>query len=285
MGRGMIKKFIKLYYPMVISILFLCFITFVFIVNLKGIAFDGIIWILLVECLLFVIGIWAEIIGYIIHAVKNKNLKNKVLWVILIYYLYIFVIPYYHLKYVNKSEKVLRDMIIFGILMICSLIIGIGYAKIYMNDKISDGILYIVNDNKSVQFQFEGNYSKRKVGQYDIYASDKSRGINIGAFVYDDENSYLYEEIHKDRVSWLYSARDSVALVSSYQEIVDDKEIISKVFFGKSQDVSFAYTLTTFEFIDTGVIVDIIQICYLENYESLKDELMEIVLGVKYIGE
>lgn len=278
----MIKRLIKLYYPMVISILFVCFITFVFIVNLNGVAFDGIIWILLIGCLLFVVGIWAEIIGYMIHAVKNKNLKNKVLWVILIYYLYIFVIPYYHLKYVSKVERVMKEMIIFGVLIVCSLMVGICCANKYVS-KVDDKIIYIMNDSKSVQFQFKGSYIKRKVGEYDIYASDKKRGINVGAFVYDEDNNLSYEEIHNNRVEWLYSARNNVSRVNSYQKIVNDKEIISEAFYGESQQVKFIYTLTSFEFIGAGKIVDVIQICYLEDYDNLKDELREIVLSAKYV--
>jgi len=73
--------------------------------------------------ILLVIGIWAEIIGFIIHAVKNKELKNNGLWVALIYFFNIFIIPYYNLKYVFKEKKLKLKMTIFSVLIVSIIVI------------------------------------------------------------------------------------------------------------------------------------------------------------------
>ena len=116
--------FIKKYYPMIISIIFvsICslFIGAVLIDN-----FNKSNIIILVLLVLSVIGILAEIIIFIIHAVKNKELKNNVLWAFLIYFFNIFIIPYYNLKYVVKEKKIASKMIIFIILLLISVYIFI----------------------------------------------------------------------------------------------------------------------------------------------------------------
>lgn len=117
-------SFIKKYYPMIISIVFvsICSLTVgaVLIDN-----FDESNAIILVPLFLSIVGILVEIIGFIIHVAKNKELKNNVLWAFLIYFFNIFIIPYYNLKYVVKEKKITSKMIVFIILLLLSVYIFI----------------------------------------------------------------------------------------------------------------------------------------------------------------
>ena len=116
--------FIKKYYPMIISIVFVstCSLTVgaILIDN-----FDESNAIILVPLFLSIVGILVEIIGFIIHVTKNKGLKNNVLWAFLIYFFNIFIIPYYHLKYIVKEKKIISKMIVFIILLLLSVYIFI----------------------------------------------------------------------------------------------------------------------------------------------------------------
>ena len=123
-------NFIKKYYPMAISIIFIdlysLLIGATLIDNLGWLENNlivGIIFTLLIFAL--VIGIWTEIILFMIHAGKNKQIKNNILWAVLIYFLNIFIIPYYNLKYVIKDKNVAVKMIIFVILLILSVYFSI----------------------------------------------------------------------------------------------------------------------------------------------------------------
>ena len=120
-------KFIKSYYPILVS----CLLTYIYSFFLK-VSFmeleisDTKGMILAILGLLLVIIVWGEIIGFIIHAVNSKFVENKVLWVILIYMFNIFIFPYYNIKYVIKSDKISLKMIIYVLLMIGSILLGIG---------------------------------------------------------------------------------------------------------------------------------------------------------------
>ena len=117
-------SFIKKYYPMIISIVFVS--SYSLIVGAVLIDnFDETNAIILVPAFLSVVGILAEIIGFIIHTAKNKELKNNVFWAFLIYFLNIFIIPYYNLKYVVKEKKITSKMIVFIILLLLSVYIFI----------------------------------------------------------------------------------------------------------------------------------------------------------------
>ena len=117
-------NFIKKYYPMVISLIFVS--TYSLIAGAVTINnFDESNVILLIPLVLSVVGIWAEIIGFIIHAAKNKGPKNNVLWAFLIYFFNIFIIPYYNLKYFFNEKKITSKMIVFIILLLLSVYIFI----------------------------------------------------------------------------------------------------------------------------------------------------------------
>ena len=110
-------SFIKKYYPMIIS-LALVLIYSLIIGGILIYNFDESNYILLVPAVLLTIGLIVETVVFIIHVIKNKELKNKVLWVFLIYLFNIVTIPYYNLKYVVKEEKITSKMVKFIILLL-----------------------------------------------------------------------------------------------------------------------------------------------------------------------
>ena len=270
------RRVVKTYYPMFFSIL----LSFVFGFILKGTLVnftnysDTLMWVFVGLTLFMVIAIWAEIIGFIIHACKNKDLDNRVGWSFLIYFFNIFVIPYYNLKYVVKESKLKSKMIIFILLLIGSFITG--FLVINNNSKN----VYITENH--IQFKFNGNFIEREVGEYDIYASDFTRGINVGAFIYTENDPETVSELQQLREDWIYSARENVRKIGEYEETFDGKTIISKIYSGKNDNETFIYHISTVEFKKEKHIVNVLEIAFAEDYDSLKEELKEILRNIKY---
>ena len=103
-------NFLKKYWTHIISLSFLTYCDVLFIIIMNNIEkFDslnlGIIFFFLGIELLFVIGVWAEIIIYMIHAIRHKEIKNNAICAVLIYLLNVIYIPCYCLKHVSKDEN------------------------------------------------------------------------------------------------------------------------------------------------------------------------------------
>lgn len=277
-------KFIKAYYPMFISILFIFIYGFfagVIFTDAAGLENGPFLigFLILVICL--VIAIWAEIIGFIVHVARRKHVKNPVLWAFIIYFFNIFIIPYYNLKYVIKEKKVTLAMITFGILM--GLGFGIGIIGGGCVSSSGEKVLYVVSDNGEVQFEFQGNYVERKVGEYEMYASNYRKAINVGAFVYTKSDRVLAEDVQLYRESWLYNARENVKLIDNYSLEDEDKLIYSRSFSGSIDGDEFVYQISTIEFKSSGYIVNVIEVAFLEDYEKYKEEFRNILINVKEV--
>lgn len=282
-------KYIKKYYPMVISIIFVTIYSFLltaaFTNNINIINNNlNLMIVLMIITFLTVIGIWIEIIFFMIHAAKNKELKNRVLWAIMIYFFHIFIIPYYNLKYVIKEKKVSLQMVLFVILLILSIFEGIDLSTRYKrNTENNVNILYIDNYDRDVQFSFSGDYVKRNLGEYDIYASDYTRGINVGAFVYNKEE-FTSIEVQNTKTNWIQNARNNVYRITTYSVELDDRSIVSETFYGESNNEGFAYQISTVEFKNTDDLVNVIQVCFYEDYETYKEEFKKILIDIKTIN-
>ena len=124
-------NFIKKYYPMVVSILFVGIYSLIIgatvTENIYLLENDSSYMIILfILGLLFIIAIWVEIIGFIVHAAKNNN----GIWALWIYLFNVFIIPYYNLKYVIKEKEVAVQMTVFVCLLILSIVGGISISLV-----------------------------------------------------------------------------------------------------------------------------------------------------------
>jgi len=113
----------KKYWPHLLNIALLLYYIIIFIGmnnidNLDNSYSPLIIITMLGIALLLVIGIWVEIIYFLIYEAKNKKTKNYIVTLILIYMLNIFYIPCYYLKYFIKDEKSKIKNIIYSIISI-----------------------------------------------------------------------------------------------------------------------------------------------------------------------
>lgn len=284
--RGVFMFFIKKYYPAFVSTIFLFIYGFLFgaIFSQNSYILESdspLMYALLIVVILLVIVIWAEIIGFIVHAAKNKKLKkNNVLWCILIYFLNVFIIPYYNLKHVWNEKKVKVPMIIIGTLFAVSFVLGVFIPFMINGDGKNTRKTYVVDDDREVEFVFYGNYIEREVGAYDLYASDYHRGINVGAFVYDDDEDDA-NVIQKSQVNWLKSNRLNTSTVETFKIELDDRSVDCEAIYGEIDGDSYIYLISTIDFKYDDNIVNVFQVTYEDDYDDYKEEFKQILIDAK----
>ena len=211
------KKFIKLYWPISISILFMFIIGILIGTTFYGDAlfeYDLIGFSLVLYTLILVIVIYAEMIYFMVKACKCNEIKNKVLWCLSLYLFNVFVFPYFNLKYICKNKNNKISMIVFILLIIASIILGINITcnveKKYVNK-------YITIEEDDVLIKFSGNYRKTKIGDYDFYIKDSKRQINIGGFIYDEDDNTTPSKILSERKSWINFYRSPSQFLETFK--------------------------------------------------------------------
>lgn len=281
--------FIRKYYPAVVSVVFLAIYGFLFgtIFSQNSYILESdspIMYVFLVVVLLLVIIIWAEIIGFIVHAAKNKKLKkNNVLWCILIYFLNIFIIPYYNLKHVWNVKKVKVPMIIIGVLFAASFAIGAAIPFMISGGEQNTRKTYVTDEDRDVEFVFYGNYISREVGAYDIYASDYHRGINVGAFVYEDDEIDP-SIVQKTQVNWLKTNRLNTSTIETFKIELDDRSVACEAIYGEIDGDSYIYLISTIDFKYDDNIVNVLQVAYEDDYPEYKEEFKQILVDAKTLN-
>lgn len=279
-------KFLKKYIPMIISILF-----FFIYSGLIGLVFidpstivesttNYIVYMVLMFSIIIIFII--EMIFFIVKAATNKNMKDNALWAVLIYLFNVFIIPYYNFKYVVKSKKIKIDMTIYISLSVIALILGFITPKLILKtDNISiENKLYLEKDD--VEFKFVGNYVEEKnIGDYDLYASDYDRLINIGIYIYDEEYDVTLDEIQKLNSEYIQESRENAKLVHAYTKKMDDRNILSEEINAKYEGSLFTYKISTVEFKEYDYILNIIMVTFEEDFELYKEELDQFLLDIK----
>lgn len=279
-------KFLKKYIPMIISILFFFIysglISLVFIdpSTIVESTTNYIVYMVLMFSIIIIFII--EMIFFIVKAATNKNMKDNALWAVLIYLFNVFIIPYYNFKYVVKSKKIKIDMAIYISLSVIALILGFITPKLILKtDNISiENKLYLQKDD--VEFKFIGNYVEEKnIGDYDLYASDYDRLINIGIYIYDEEYDVTLDEIQKLNSEYIQESRENAKLVHAYTKKMDDRNILSEEINAKYEGSLFTYKISTVEFKEYDYILNIIMVTFEEDFELYKEELDQFLLDIK----
>lgn len=228
--------------------------------------------------ILSVIEIWAEIIGFIIHAVKNKELNNKVLWCFMIYLFNFFLVPYYNLKHVVKEKKIVSKMIIYGSLLIASAGAGVLFT---CSQLPKTNVLYLTSSDKNVQIALKGNYYEKSVGSYDLYAADDYRNMIFGVFIYDkEEDDASIESIHEYTTNWLKGARENVSFLEGYKDEFDNLNVVTDDYYGELNGKGFIYSISTIDSDDKNVVISIMQVVFEKDYDKYKSNLKENIRGI-----
>lgn len=278
------KNFIKKYWVSIVSILF-----FGLYGMLIGMIFssdalftnDAIGIPAVIVTMILVFAIYGAMIYLFINAANNKNIKNKMLWCFGIYFLNVFIMPYYHLKHVCMEKKIKSKMLIFVAISLFAFA-GCMSISIIADASYSDGPLYIVEDD--IKITFPSGYRETSVGEYDFYAKDRKRNINFGGFIYDEDDNDTVDAIMSSRDNWIRTTREDVVELRGYKEETFDKVIDTKIYIATNKDVKNIYYISTVEFKNSGVFVNTLGVNLYEDDLDYQDEFKEILRNMEYIG-
>ena len=278
------KRFIKLYWPMVITFLFLIiygllFGTFYFGEEIFENDVFGVGVVIIT--LLLVVGIYGEMIYCIIKAANNKELKHNAWWCFSLYLFHIFIIPYFYLKHIRGEKKVKGRLLVFVSISVFMFMIGFFIPSFF--GKISKEPL-VLNYDEKVSITFSSSYKETDIGEYDFYVKDKRRGINLGGFVYDEDDTEIPSQVLIQRDYWIKSTRSPVTVLDEYYKEYDDSIVRGNVYIGNSNGVRNMYYIFTIDFKDTDTFVNVIAVNLHEDYLDFKDEYFKIFEDMEYIG-
>lgn len=281
-------SFIKKYWTHFISIIFLIIVNLLFLnfkelLTLEENNFPFNFFILFMLMFLFVIVIWVEIVGFIIHAVASKDNKNKVIDAILIYLLNVYYIPCYYLKQIVKDTKLAIHNTIYIIIsvflsltMLGSMLFGIYQVALYeINYQDNNQYQTVVSKDEFVKFEIPYFYKQEKVGDYDLYFSNKES--IIGVYLYNNEG-LTKEELIKYHDDFFTDTRDNVTITNTRKYNKQNKAIISHTLRGKKDGSTNIYLTNVITFDEyPEYVIYVVEICLEEDYDDYKPKFEKII--------
>lgn len=278
------NSFFKLYWPIFISELLFFIIGILIGTRFYGDAVfvDGSNGLLLVLLTLsLVISVYAVMIYFMIKVFKDERIKNKVLWCFGLYLFNVFIFPYFNLKYLCNEKDIKNKIFIFGFISILVFLIGLYIPRSYVSESFEP--LTIIEDDVSVRVG--SGYREVEIGEYDFYLKDTRRQINIGGFVYDEDDSDTPDIILKSRDTWIKTSRDNVTHLDSITKETDDSLINLNIYIGSNNGIKNMYYISTIEFKNTNCFVNVISTYLYDDYLDYKEELIKVLEDMEYIQD
>lgn len=277
------KNFIKKYWSHILNIVFLlyCISILTFFANIKDNEITSIaipIILIGIEAVL-VIGVWIEIIYFMIKAIKNNEIKNKALSIVLIYLLNVFYIPCFALKHIYKDNKAkYKNAIYIIISILLYLLLTIVIFRFSLKEY--NYTQYISDDNIisiSVPSEYKNNMI---VGEFDMYFR-KNENFNIGIFLYDDTEKTAEEILEFQKIQ-LEQTRSNYEILDSDSINKNNKEITTCYAKGEYNNVQHYYYLATITFDEKkDYVVYIMGFSLEENNDVNRKEFEDILEKVK----
>lgn len=120
------KKFIKSYYPLFFTSIYMFMLSFSMTITIleptsTSANFEFLAGLILGLTLISVIGIFVMMISYMIHAAKSLKGSDIAIWIVLVWFANVFIIPYYNFKFIQKrndSKTILVSQILSYVLAI-----------------------------------------------------------------------------------------------------------------------------------------------------------------------
>lgn len=301
------KEKIKKYRFMIPSLLFMIIMSIlpllfglIYMDKVKNIIFEYFTLLLLIIEMILLIIVVVQIIFSILDVYKKVEFSHndKLKWYLLLFFLNIFVLPYYELEYKRKDnesrKKTLLYLVIILVLSVTSIFTSI-YSTILFNEHVNKQKaiekqksevrnIIVSNDNK-FEMTFKLGFKKENVSEYDLYVKDNKRQLVTGAFFYDVNN---YEEKDIDSVllkqlEYIKSTRKDVSIYKDKVTRTYNNKTISTIeVLGKTDNTSDSiYKLSTISFEgNLNNIIYVIQVVSKKDYTKYNNELTEIINSI-----
>ena len=279
------KNFMKKYWTHIFNISVLAYLIFTFRLFANAVKNDSsenpptyFIVFLIIE-IIMVMGIWAEIIYFIVKAVKDKELKNKGLHIAGIYLLNFFYIPCFSLNHIHKDSKAKIKNIIYVLVTACMFVIFSSYL-LKFETTLNSYEKYVSNDNV-ISVTVPKDYSNNMmVGQFDMYFT-KDDTFNIGVFLYNNTGEDA-DEIIKFQDAYFTKTREDFKVLDEETLNKGGKNITIHSCKGKRNGVKNYYYISTITFDKKqNYVVCVIGVSLEENKDSNKKEFDEFVKKIE----
>lgn len=276
------KNFIKKYWTHIFNISTLAYLIYIFKLFSDIVKNEGadnppshFIVFLIIE-ILMVIGIWAEIIFFIVKAAKNKELNNKGLHIAGIYLLNLFYIPCFSLNHIYKDNKAKIKNIIYVIVTICMFVIFSSYMLKFQGS-LNSYKKYTSSD-KVISLVVPKDYSDNVIsGRFDMYfMKDSSFTIGVNCYNNTEKTASEIMEVHEER---LLKTRNDFRILEKETKNDEGKNVIthrcSATKYGGGQHYFYITTITFDE--KENYVVFVMGESLKENTESTKKEFDDFV--------
>ena len=271
------KKFLKKYWSHIFNLSFLIYFIIVFYI-IKNMP-DRANFTLVIGTFIYVVGIWVEMIYYIVHAAQQKEIPNNGLCAFFCYLFNIFYIPCYSLKYVSKDKNYKKKNIIYLILSILLYIsiIVLVHTIIHTSPNMVRHNTYVSNDNV-LKIEVPKNYQLKYSEKYDFYI-ESNYAFVIG-IIYDGYN-YTADEILEDQANYLTNEREGMSnmtLLESKDSSEDGKTIKLDIYSGRHFSENHKYYLCVITFDEKPNYA--VYVLASTPYADKKDEIIKILNSV-----
>ena len=208
-------KLIKKYFLNIFNLSFLLYLIFIFIILFNNPDYG--IYFIIIE-ILFVIGIFIEIIYYIVHAIKHKEINNNYLLAVLIYLFNIFYIPCYRMKYIIKDKNhkkiniiyIITSILLYVLILATIVLLSIGSSS----DKGLKYTKYITEDN-FIRIKLPNDFQRQDPANFDYFFQNED--TSIGIFIYD-HTGYTDKELLTFQINDMKTKRENMTKIDSYTE-------------------------------------------------------------------
>ncbi len=176
---------------------------------------------------------------------------------------------------------------LFIIVPIVAIIVFVIIASIISSNKkeeVLKEVNYVTKDNR-VTFTFNENFTKKDLGEYDLYVTNNDKQI-FGAFTYNlneyEESSS--KEILDNQINYFLNTRENMKLFKKETiSQMEDKVITRIEYTGKSSESSdCVYVFAVIDFkADHNYVVYVNEVIIKKNYEGQIGEMINILESAK----
>ena len=238
-------KLIKKYFLNIFNLSFLLYLIFIFIILFNNPDYG--IYFIIIE-ILFVIGIFIEIIYYIVHAIKHKEINNNYLLAVLIYLFNIFYIPCYRMKYIIKDKNhkkiniiyIITSILLYVLILATIVLLSIGSSS----DKGLKYTKYITEDN-FIRIKLPNDFQRQDPANFDYFFQNED--TSIGIFIYD-HTGYTDKELLTFQINDMKTKRENMTKIDSYTENDKNKHYSVETYKGKYNNEYYIYKFATMNF-------------------------------------
>lgn len=259
----------------------------------------GVIFYLLIMVLLFIADL--ALVIYFVKYIIKSDIKNKILWIVLIILFNVLIIPYFYMKYIEKEESITFNTILYVLPLVIYLIaFGLGFyvytdlnnQRIEKQKQIKNTKNYYVTKDNKTTFTFGYGYKKDDVGEYDLYVINRDKSIVFSAFTYNilDYEQKTVDDYLKKGIEDIKVGKKNFLEYSKKEEIKKDNYLITTVSYEGQAEVKtknkvstssciYKLSVITFEE-DPNYLVYTIEVITKANYDDYKKELVDILKSV-----